>query len=41
MNYDKYDCGRVIVGCLNGGIEGYDVDFYYSFIKKMVDNEKV
>ncbi|OWT36126.1 sugar transporter [Cryptococcus neoformans Bt1] len=39
-NHDKHDRGRAIVERLNGGIEGYDVDFHYSLIKKTVDNEK-
>lgn len=39
-NTGRHDQGREIIKRLNGGIEGYDVDFHYDIIKQSVEKEK-
>ncbi|GFZ46073.1 hypothetical protein JCM24511_04319 [Saitozyma sp. JCM 24511] len=39
-NHDKDERGRAIVARLNGGIEGYNVDFHYEIIKRTVERER-
>ncbi|WWC97802.1 hypothetical protein V866_004689 [Kwoniella sp. B9012] len=36
----KHDRGRAVIKRLNGGIEGYDVDYHYDIIKRSVEKEK-
>ena len=38
--HDQHDRGRSTVARLNGGIEGYDVDFHYSLIRRTVELER-
>ncbi|WRT64411.1 uncharacterized protein IL334_001343 [Kwoniella shivajii] len=39
-NHDRHDEGRAIVERLNGGIEGYNIDFHYGIIKRTVAHER-
>ena len=39
-NREHHDRGRKILARLNGGIEGYNVDFHYEIIQKTVEHEK-
>ena len=39
-NHGEHERGRAIVERLNGGIDGYDVDFHYDLIRKTVEKEK-
>lgn len=39
-NTGRHDQGRKIIARLNGGIEGYDVDYHYDLIKRAVEKEK-
>lgn len=36
----NHERGRAVIQRLNGGIEGYDVDFHYNLIRQAVDKEK-
>ena len=39
-NTERHERGRQIIARLNGGIEGYDVDFHYDLIRRAVEKEK-
>lgn len=39
-NHGHHERGRAIVARLNGGIEGYDVDFHYEIIRQTVEHEQ-
>ncbi|WWC64295.1 uncharacterized protein I303_106905 [Kwoniella dejecticola CBS 10117] len=36
----KHDKGRAVIKRLNGGIEGYDVDYHYNIIKRSIEKEQ-
>jgi len=38
--HGDHDKGRAIIKRLNGGIDGYDVDFHYNLIRRAVEKEK-
>jgi SP family general alpha glucoside:H+ symporter-like MFS transporter len=39
-NHGQHERGRAIIQRLNGGIDGYDVDFHYNLIRRAVEKEK-
>nr|XP_031857210.1 uncharacterized protein CI109_007374 [Kwoniella shandongensis]KAA5524282.1 hypothetical protein CI109_007374 [Kwoniella shandongensis] len=39
-NHEHHDRGRAIIKRLNGGIEGYNVEYHYDIIQKTVEHEK-
>ena len=39
-NRGRHEQGRKIIARLNGGIEGYDVDYHYGLIQRACDKEK-
>lgn len=39
-NRERHEQGRAIMARLNGGIEGYDVDYHYNIIRLTVEKEK-